>query len=263
MKRVLITGCSSGIGRALANELSGRGHRVIATARDPDTLGDLDVAERLALDVTSRDSVERAVAAAGDIDVLINNAGVTIWSSVESPPEEETQRIFETNVFGMLRMIRAVVPGMRERGSGDIVQISSAVARRSTALLGHYAATKAAFDAYSEALRLELAPFGIKVCIVALGAVESSFGVNRKEIVEPAYEDLVDRVKARLAKARKSPFSAEFVAGRLADAIEAGNLPLRFDGTGDAFDLIAQRAALDDVEWERKTLAEIWTSERA
>jgi short-subunit dehydrogenase len=152
---------------------------------------------------------------------------------------------------------------MRERGSGDIVQISSAVARRSTALLGHYAATKAAFDAYSEALRLELAPFGIKVCIVALGAVESSFGVNRKEIVEPAYEDLVDRVKARLAKARKSPFSAEFVAGRLADAIEAGNLPLRFDGTGDAFDLIAQRAALDDFEWERKTLAEIWTSERA
>src|SRR6185369_13519419 len=150
----------------------------------------------------------------GDIDVLVNNAGVTIWGSVETPPEEEVQRVFETNVFGMLRMLRAFLPRMRAQVSRELSQISSATAKRSTALLGHYASTKAAFDAYSEALRLELAPFGIKVCIVALGAVESSFGVNRKEIVEPAYQNLVDRVKARLAKARKAPFSAQFVAGR-------------------------------------------------
>lgn len=262
-KRVLITGCSSGIGKALAAELARRGHHVVATARDPASLADVAAAQRLALDVTKPASVEAAVAAAGDVDVLVNNAGVTIWSSVESPDEAEVQRIFETNVFGMLRMVRAVVPGMRTRGKGEIYQISSAVARRSTALLGHYAATKAAFDAYSEAMRLELAPFGIKVCIVALGAVESNFGINRKEVAASEYEDLVARVKARLAKARKAPFTAEFVAARIADSIDRDDPPLRLDGTGDAFALFAQRAALDDEEWERKTLAEIWTPAEA
>jgi len=141
--------------------------------------------------------------------------------------------------------------------------VSSAVARRSTALLGHYAATKAAFDAYSEAMRLELAQFGIKVCIVALGAVQSNFGVNRKEIVAPEYEALVAHVKARLAKARTAPFTAEFVATRIADSIDRPDPPLRLDGTGDAFSLFAQRAALNDEEWERKTLAEIWAPEQA
>jgi len=262
-KRVLITGCSSGIGHALAGELTRRGHHVVATARNPDTIADVEVAQRLALDVTSRESVEAAAAQIGDIDVLVNNAGVTIWGSVETPPEEEVQRVFETNVFGMLRMLRAFLPRMRAQGSGEIYQISSAIAKRSTALLGHYASTKAAFDAYSEALRLEVAPFGIKVCIVALGAVESSFGTNRREFVDPAYAALVDRVKARVAKSRKAPFTSQAVAERIADAIDRGNPPLRFDGTGDAFDLFAQRAALSDEEWERKTLADIWNPDQA
>jgi short-subunit dehydrogenase len=262
-KRVLITGCSSGIGAALATELSRRGYEVIATARDVRALEGLDVAQRLALDVTSDASVDAAVAAAGEIDVLINNAGMTIWSSVESPDQAEVQRLFDTNVFGMLRMLRGLLPSMRERRKGEIVQISSAVAKRSTALLGHYAATKAAFDAYSEALRLEVAPFGIKVCIVALGAVDSSFGVNRKEIIRPEYADLVDHVKARLARTRKQSWSAESVATRISDAIDLGDLPLRFDGTGDAFGLFAARAALSDEAWEKQTLAEIWNPDRA
>jgi short-subunit dehydrogenase len=262
-KRVLITGCSSGIGKALAGELSRRGHQVIATARDVASLAELDVAQRLALDVTSDASVGAVVAAAGEIDVLVNNAGTTVWSSVESPDQADVQRLFETNVFGMLRMVRAFLPSMRERRRGEIVQISSAVAKRSTALLGHYAATKAALDAYSEALRLEASPFGVKVCIVALGAVESKFGANRKEIIRPEYAELVDRVKARLARSRKAPWSAESVASRIADAIDSGDLPLRLDGTGDAFRLFAERAALSDEAWERQTLAEIWTPEQA
>ena len=257
-KRILITGCSTGIGRSLAVELARRGHEVIATARDPGCLADIDAVERLALDVTNDASVNNVAAAAGEIDVLINNAGITIWSSVESPEQEDVRRLFETNVFGMLRMLRVFLPSMRARGRGDIVQISSAVARRSTALLGHYAATKAALDAYSEALRVELAPFGVKVCIVALGAVESNFGLNRKEIVRPEYADLMRQMKARLARARKTPCSAHSVAVRISDAIEKGDLPLRFDGTGDAFGLFAQRAALTDDAWERQTLAEIW-----
>jgi len=260
-KRVLITGCSSGIGKSLAAELARRGHEVVATARDVTSLADLNVAQRLALDVTNRESVENAARAAGDVDVLVNNAGVTIWSSVESAQEQDVQRIFDTNVFGMLRAVRAFLPRMRARRRGEIFQISSAVAKRSTALLGHYAATKAAFDAYSEALRLEVAPFGIKVCIVALGAVESSFGLNRKEIIAPEYRELAERVKVRLGKARKAPSSAQSVAVRISDVIEQGNPPLRLDGTGDAFALIAQRLALSDEQWEKQTLSEIWTPE--
>jgi short-subunit dehydrogenase len=254
----VITGCSTGLGRALAVELSRRGHDVVATARRLESIADLDVAQRLPLDVTDSLSAETAAQAAGPVDVLINNAGLTIWGAVEAPGEADVQRIFDTNLFGMLRVLRAFLPGMRDRQSGQVIQISSAVARRSNALLGHYAATKAALDAYSEALRLELAPFGIGVCIVSLGAVESNFGTNRQEVILPAYGALVERVKARVARTRKAPWSAQSVAARIADTIEAGQVPLRLDGTSDAFALFAQRAALTDEEWETRTLADIW-----
>jgi len=196
-QRILITGCSSGIGRALAAELANRGHEVIATTRLGEGLEDLGVAHRLALDVTSTASVEAAAHAIGPVDVVVNNAGVTIWGAVEAPGEAEVQRLFDTNVFGPLRVLRAILPAMREQGHGAIYQISSAAAKRSTALLGHYAASKAALDAYSEALRIELAPFGIAVCIVSLGPVESSFGVNRREFTPPPSAELTHRANAR------------------------------------------------------------------
>jgi len=261
-KRIVITGCSSGIGRALATELSARGHWVIATARRPQALADLDVAERLALDITDEESVQAAAAAAGDVDVLVNNAGVSIWGAVEGPGQVEVQRIFETNVFGMLRTLRAFLPGMRARRGGDIFQVSSTVAKRSSALVGHYAATKAAMDAYSEALRIELAPFDIRVCIVVLGAVTSDFGHNRRDIVTPGYEDLVEHVSAMLGQHNGNRHSSQSVALRIADAIEAGDPPLRMQGTPDAFAMYAQRATQADSEWERATLERIWSSEK-
>jgi short-subunit dehydrogenase len=262
-KRILITGCSSGLGRAMAAELARRGHAVVATARRRATIADLDVAQHLALDVMSDQSVADAVGAAGAVDILINNAGVTVWGAVESPSATDVQRIFDTNVFGALRVLRGFLPAMRARKAGAIYQISSAAARRSTALLGHYAATKAALEAYSEALRIELSPFGIDVCIVSLGAIETKFGDNRQEVISPDYADLAARVKGRIAASRKVPWSAESVAVRIADAIEAGKPPLRLDGTSDAFALIAQRTTLADDEWERRTLADLWRSQAA
>jgi short-subunit dehydrogenase len=257
-KRIVITGCSSGIGRALATELSRRGHHVIATARRVETLVDLPVAERVALDITSEDSVAAAAAAADDIDVLVNNAGISIWSAVEGPNEAEVQRIFETNVFGMLRTLRAFLPRMRARRRGDIYQVSSTVAKRSTALVSHYAATKAAFDAYSEALRLELAPFGIGVSIVVLGAVASDFGLNRRDIVTPGYEDMIERVSNVLGAHNSNRASVESVAMRIADAIDTGKPPLRIEGTPGAFKMYAQRASQTDEEWEKSSLERIW-----
>jgi short-subunit dehydrogenase len=253
-KRVLITGCSSGIGRALAIELSTRGYEVVATARRLDSIKDLEVAKRLQLDVTDDGSVATGIAKAGPIDILVNNAGVGFWGPVETASGSAVQALFETNVFGPLRVLRALLPGMRARGAGAIVQISSAAAQRSNALLGHYAATKAALEAHSLALRIELAPFGIKVSIVVLGAVETDFGQNRKHVTAPEYADLAERFTRRIVANRGAPASAEKVAQTLANAIDAGDYPLRIDATPDAAALIAQRRGLSDSEWERMTL---------
>jgi NADP-dependent 3-hydroxy acid dehydrogenase YdfG len=117
MARALITGCSTGIGRATAVELTKRGFDVVATARRPETIEDLDVAERLALDVDDDSSVASCVKLAGAVDVLVNNAGFEVNGPIERVPVDEVKRMFETNVFGALRMIQAVVPSMRERAA--------------------------------------------------------------------------------------------------------------------------------------------------
>jgi short-subunit dehydrogenase len=254
-ERVLITGCSTGIGRALAEELTRRGHGVIATARRIETLDGLDVAQKLVLDVADDASVAAAVAATGQVDVLVNNAGFSIWGAAEAPSIADVQRLYDTNVFGPLRMLKAVGKGMRERGHGMIFQISSAAAKRSTALLGHYSSSKAALECYSEAMRIELATFGVAVSIVVLGPVESNFGENRGSVELPEFAELAERFAGRIASNRKSPATSEQVAARIADAIDAGNPPLRIDGSGDGFALVAQRTSVDDETWERDTLA--------
>jgi NADP-dependent 3-hydroxy acid dehydrogenase YdfG len=147
MSRVLITGCSSGFGRATAIELKKRGFDVVATARRPETLDDLDVDGRLALDVTDDASVAAAVRAAGDIDALVNNAGIGVSGPVELVPLGEVRRLFETNFFGVVRMIQAVLPQMRARRSGTIVNVSSVSGKVAAPLSGFYAASKFALEA--------------------------------------------------------------------------------------------------------------------
>lgn len=178
-KVVLITGCSTGIGRDLAQRLTLSGYTVVATARKVETLDDLPAALKLPLDVTQSESVDDAVARTlqqfGRIDVLINNAGYTMLGALEEVSEEQTQHVFDVNVFGTLRMIRAVVPHMRKQRAGRIINISSIAGKLSTPVNGTYSATKFALEALSDALKLELAPFKIQVVLIEPGAIKTHF----------------------------------------------------------------------------------------
>jgi NADP-dependent 3-hydroxy acid dehydrogenase YdfG len=156
---VLITGCSTGIGRDLVQRLTQSGYEVVATARNVETLGDLPAALKLPLDVTQADSISQAVACAlerfGRIDVLVNNAGYALRGAIEGVAVEQAQKMFDVNVFGVMRMIQAVAPHMRQRGTGRIINISSIAGRLSTPVNGAYSATKFAVEALSDAMRLE------------------------------------------------------------------------------------------------------------
>ena len=141
MARVLVTGASRGLGRALVVELKKRGHEVIATARRIDDLADLEVANTVVLDVTDPASVAAAAADAGTVDVVINNAAITVEGPLEALPVDAVRLVFETNVFGALRVMQAFLPGMRESRSGMIINISSVGGRFAPPLQGVYAAS--------------------------------------------------------------------------------------------------------------------------
>ena len=168
-----ITGCSTGFGRELAQHLLEAGYRTVVTARNPDSLKDLGARENalvLKLDVTDQAQIDDAVKAAearfGRIDVLVNNAGLGYFAAVEESEDDEVRWMFDVNVFGLGRMTSAVLPGMRQRRSGCIVNLSSIAGIRSFPGLGYYNATKFAVEGLSEALWQEVEPLGIKVMIV-------------------------------------------------------------------------------------------------
>src|ERR1700754_4516320 len=174
MSSVLITGASRGIGRAIDVELDNRGHRVIATARRPDDLADLPVAQRLRLDVTDQDSVDQAINEADQIDVLVSNAGATVRAPLESVPLAEVEKLFQLNTFGALRVAQAVLPAMRQRGAGRLVFVSSIQGRLVLPIIAPYGASKWALEAFAETLAIETRHFGIKVTVVQPGAVSTS-----------------------------------------------------------------------------------------
>jgi len=256
MSRVLVTGCSTGIGRATANELTARGHEVVATARRPETLADLDVAARLALDVDSDESVATAVAAAGDLDALVNNAGFGVMGPIERVPLAEVRRMFETNVFGAIRMLQAVVPGMRERGGGTIVNVTSVAGRVAAPLNGYYSASKYALEAVSESLRLEVGHFGVRVVAVEPGFIATEFQAN--EIFHgndtPPYDELQrlwDGAQEPLRAVNGGEQGPELVATAIADVLEHDDPPLHVPAGADAEMVIATREAMDYPSFER------------
>ena len=168
-----ITGCSTGFGRELATQALARGFRVVVTARKPEQVEALATkgeALVLKLDVTDQAQINSAIKAAekkfGGIDVLVNNAGIGYFAAIEEGEDDQVRRMFEINVFGMSRMIQAVLPGMRQRRKGCIVNLSSIGGLRGFPALGFYNATKFAVEGLSEALRREVEPLGIKVIIV-------------------------------------------------------------------------------------------------
>jgi NAD(P)-dependent dehydrogenase (short-subunit alcohol dehydrogenase family) len=204
MKNVLITGCSSGFGLEIALRLARDGWRVFATQRDPSRAETLLRARRddplalelLALDVLDDASVSAAlarVAAAGPLDVLVNNAGIELRGPIEEVDDDEARRQFDTNVFGALRLMRAVLPGMRARGSGTIVNVSSIAGIVARPFGGLYAASKHALEAISEALHFEVSRFGVRVVLIEPGQfatrlLDNAFVARRFTPASPYFE---------------------------------------------------------------------------
>jgi NADP-dependent 3-hydroxy acid dehydrogenase YdfG len=265
MARVLITGCSTGFGRATTIELTKRGHEVIATARRPETLDDLECAAKLALDVDDDTSVGAAVAAAGRVDVLVNNAGFGVAGPIEAVPLDDVRRMFDTNVLGAARMIQAVLPQMRERGDGVIVNVTSLAGRAAPPLGGFYAGTKHALEAISETLHYEVAHFGIRVAIVEPGYFATDFQGKepRYGTDTPPYDELERQWETSMELLRggaEAP-GAEPVAQVIADAVEGTEAKLRWPVGADADLVVGARASMDDATFEatmRETLQLTW-----
>ncbi|MDP2700256.1 SDR family oxidoreductase [Thalassospira sp.] len=224
MKSVMITGCSSGFGYAIACAFLARGWRVIATMRSP-RKDIFPVSENLLvlpLDVTDGDSIGRAVAKAGQIDVLVNNAGIGWLNALEGTSDDVIRKVFETNTFGTMAMTRAVLPQFRAQGSGVVVNVSSTTALVPMDLLSVYGASKAAINHFTETLALELAPFGIRVRLVVPGrAPETPFGTTAKSLIQEAggfpeaYQDHVAKVFTKLEQ------SSDGLVTRVEDVVDA------------------------------------------
>jgi len=254
MARALITGCSTGFGRATAVELKKRGYEVVATARRPETLADLDVDERLALDVTDDASVSSALASAGTIDVLVNNAGIGIGGPIERVPLAEVRRLFETNVFGPLRMMQAVLPDMRARGTGAIVNVSSVSGRVAAPLSGFYSASKFALEALSEALHIEAAHFGIRTTVIEPGFFKTNISESHLDYgVDTAPYDELDTIMRRLSAelGRDAAPGPEVVATAIADALDTPDSAWRVPVGTDAAMVLGARATMDDAAFEK------------
>ncbi|WGM45373.1 3-phenylpropionate-dihydrodiol/cinnamic acid-dihydrodiol dehydrogenase [Brevundimonas sp. NIBR10] len=236
----LITGCSTGLGRELAEALIAGGYRLVATARNTEDIEDLarmggDRVLALPLDVTDDAQAEAAVAQAlarfDRIDVLVNNAGIGYFGAIEESVEAEVRRIFEINFWGLARMTEKVLPSMRVRRAGTIVNISSVGGIRASAGVGYYNATKFAVDGWSEALATEVNPLGIRVLIVAPSAFRTDWaGRSANEIVDPI-EDYAATAGARRAQVRgwsgAQPGDPKRAAKAIIDAVEAETPPLR------------------------------------
>ena len=262
-KVVLITGCSTGIGRATAEHLAGKGFTVYATARKPETLAGLPC-KTLALDVTSEESmqaaVDQVVSEAGGIGALVNNAGYSQSGALETLDMDDVRRQFETNVFGLLRMCQLALPSMREAGWGRIVNISSMGANFVFPGGGIYHATKYAVDAMSDALRFEVKQFGVDVVIVQPGLIKTEFGVTAADSTPQESDGVYGHFNATVAKRTKEVYEdgplaklgggPEAVAKVVEKAITARRPKIRYRVTPSAHLAIGQRRLMTAGMWD-------------
>jgi NAD(P)-dependent dehydrogenase (short-subunit alcohol dehydrogenase family) len=265
MPVALVTGTSTGIGFATALHLARHGHRVVATMRNlakARPLTDAARRERLALvvrelDVTRPESVDRALAATreheGPVDVLVNNAGIGGATPLELTPEPEHRAMFETNYWGPIRLIQAVLPSMRERRTGTIVNVTSIGGRVATPNQIPYSASKHALAAASEALAHEVAAFGIRVAIIEPGVIqtaifENSAPATRWDKTSP-YRQIMRRNGKVFAAGFRNPGRPEAVAAVILEAITTDRPRLRYLVGVDAEGLAAGRARISDEEW--------------
>jgi NAD(P)-dependent dehydrogenase (short-subunit alcohol dehydrogenase family) len=260
MAIALVTGTSSGIGLATAVTLARGGHKVIATMRNVDGASELRkiiLAEGLPItlaalnvddDASVSDAVDRALVENGRIDVLVNNAGVGGRGSVEEVPMEVFRQVMETNFFGGLRCIKAVIPSMREQHQGCIVNVTSVAGRIASAARGPYAASKWAFEALSECLAQELKAFNIRVAIIEPGVIATPiFGKVKQGPKDSPYPHL-RRLGARLSASMTKATSPYVVGELIRQIVEGDSWQLRYPVGPDAVSLIKWRAGKTDEE---------------
>jgi len=261
MASILITGASRGIGKATSLALGRAGHRVFATMRDPskaDALKSIAQEESLsiffsALDVNSDASVEGGVKAIiaehGPIDVLVNNAGIERRGSVEELPLSEFKAVMETNYFGAIRCMQAVLPGMRVSGSGCIINITSVAGRISCSPLGPYSASKFALEAISEAVAQEVKAFGIRVAVVQPGIIDTDMARDIAVEGEGSLYPHSRRFAGMFIASLETPTSPELVADAIRDIVENETPRFRHPVGPDSEPFLAWRASMSDEEW--------------
>lgn len=267
MSTWLITGCSTGLGRAFAEEALARGHDVVVTARDASAVQDIadahpDHAIATTLDVTDADQVTAAVGLAterfGGVDVLVNNAGYGYRSAVEEGDDADVARLFDTHFHGSMRTIKAVLPGMRSRRSGTIVNLSSIGARRTGPGSGYYGAVKAALEQMTMALRTELAPLGITATVVEPGSFRTDFSGRSLTQSATPIADYAGTAGKRRIEADTSdgtqPGDPAAGARLLVDAVESGRAPYLLLLGSDAVEIVT--GALDDLRGDVDAWAE-------
>ncbi|HET8976391.1 MAG TPA: SDR family NAD(P)-dependent oxidoreductase [Solirubrobacterales bacterium] len=264
---VLITGCSTGIGRATAEMLGRAGWNVYATARRPETIAGLGSAgcKTLALDVTDEGSmtqaVERVQDEGGAVGALVNNAGYSQSGAIETIPMDSVRRQFETNVFGLMRMCQLVLPGMRDAGSGRIVNVSSMGGKLTFPGGGVYHATKHAVEAISDALRFEVAGFGVDVVVIEPGLIRTAFGETAVgTIAETESDGVYARFNREVAEATAGAYDGpmsklgggpEAVAAKIEKALEARRPSTRYKVTASAGIVMGMRRGMTDRMWDR------------
>jgi NAD(P)-dependent dehydrogenase (short-subunit alcohol dehydrogenase family) len=228
---VLVTGCSSGIGRALVKEFARRGHRAFASARRLEAIADLksDRLDTVELDVTDAGSIDRAVTQvterAGRVDIVVNNAGFNVFGPLAEVPIERVKSLFDTNVTAPLALVQRLFPAMATRRSGRIVNIGSVVGELPTPFAGAYCASKAALHMLSDVLRMEVSPFGIDVIVVAPAGVRSniaeagSVGLEQYARPESRYHAVHHQIEKRAKASQVDPMDTDVFAARVVDLV--------------------------------------------
>jgi NAD(P)-dependent dehydrogenase (short-subunit alcohol dehydrogenase family) len=267
----LITGCSTGLGRHLALAVLKSGYNAVVTSRKVEDIQDItasypETALALALDISDKDQVTQVVAQAQvkfkAIDVLINNAGYGFRGAVEEASDAEIRQIFDTNFFGTVNMIQAVLPGMRKQQSGTIMNLSSIGGRFAAPGSGYYSATKFAVEGMSDALRKELAPLGIRVVVVEPGAFRTDFAgrslTQSKKVIADYQATAGQRRKDKDQTNGKQQGDPAKAASTLIQVYESEEVPFRLLLGSDAIDLIYKELETQRTEleaWEKLSVA--------
>jgi len=256
-KIVLITGVSSGIGQATARLLAQRSFTVFGTSRNPTSVETISGVELLPLDVCSDEAVEACLKTlfkkTGRLDILINNAGYVLRGAIEEPTLEESKAQFETNLFGVIRMVKGVLPIMRRQGNGQIINISSMAGLVASPFVGYYSSSKFALEGYTEALRHEAKPFNVQVSLVELGFIKTNVWDNSKVAVNRIsdYDPWRQRALEVRHQFEEKALEPAVVAEVILRIIESKSPRLRYTVGSDVARLSRLRRFLPEAMFEK------------